>query len=638
MKNSLGNLFNMLHPKASSSGIRPQTEGLVSNIQINNDGKAIITLLSEKFPPPDELSSTEEMFELALHIDEMYFAVESADLHDIDIPSYLPWAARHIGKSDPFAAALVRSASLSFRAENEYSILFNDTGECDYFDRICENIEKVYYLCFGKKIRIYPELCVIDLAKEADDVYRSALNEASANGVKRNSSHPEGGQEKKASGRKTAGGDEKSAYKYKAAAGSSSSRAALIWGRMSSDIKPVAMSELNNESGFVVFQGSVFGLESRSVSSGSKTLVKYNVSDNTNSIKCFQFMDPDKAREFINTQSKGYLQIYASVGYDAQFEKDLVAKVIGISKTKEPPDIKDHALVKRVELHCHTKMSSKDSICDIKELVRRAAHYGHEAIAITDHGVVQAFPDARSAHLELKKKGRNIKIIYGMECYLADDGDCIAYMCDDQHIDRDFIGIAATIQEDEPSGHRIRSFSAVRFTRGSDDSFTPSESKRWHLTGECAIGYNEEIFRAMKSLAEFIGDSFLAADNVLDLLSHFRYEGFCTLNDRMPPVKFYGGAIDTAKIRTLFPETGNRDTVCQADGYPDVFPDGLDAADRAALDAGIVLVNAFRSMGTVSLDALNRLAGKLEASEFLGNPDRNFHCVLLAKDEAGLYG
>ncbi|MHB1452438.1 MAG: PolC-type DNA polymerase III [Saccharofermentanales bacterium] len=638
MKNSLANLFNTLHPIASSSGIRPQTEGLVSNIQIDNSGMAIITLLTDKFPLPAELISTEEIFEMALHVGEMYFAVESADSMDVEIPSYLQWAARHVEKSDPFAAALIRNASLTARAENEYGILFNDTGDCGYFDKICEKMSKAYSICFGRDIRIFPEMCAVDLAKESDDVYRYALNEASINGVRRNSPAAEGGAGKKSSTKRASGNDEKSAYRYKAAAGGAAAKASLIWGKMNSEIKPVPMSELNNESGFVVFQGSVFGMDSRSVSGGSKTLVKYNVSDKTNSIKCFQFMDPAKAEEFIQTQSKGYLQIYASVGYDFQFEKDLVAKVIGISQAKEPPDMKDHSQVKRVELHCHTKMSSKDSICDIKDLVRRAAHYGHEAIAITDHGVVQAFPDARSAHLELKKKGKNIKIIYGMECYLADDGGCLAYMCEDKGIENGFVGIAVAAEGDVPGESRVQAFTAVRFNIDPDGEFVPSDSKHWRYSGESGAGYDEELFRAMGSLAGFIGDSYVAADNVLHWLSFLRYEGFCTQNDRMPPVKFYGGAIDTAKIKVMLPESGIAAKVIFQDNCQNIFPDEMSDLDQKAFDAGLVLIDAFRTIGSSSLDALNKLAGKLEPAEFLGNADRNFHCVLLSKDEAGLYG
>ncbi|MDR4235699.1 PHP domain-containing protein, partial [Priestia megaterium] len=80
---------------------------------------------------------------------------------------------------------------------------------------------------------------------------------------------------------------------------------------------------------------------------------------------------------------------------------------------------------KRVELHCHTKMIAMDGLNDVETIVKTAARWGHPAVAITDHGVVQSFPDAASAAAKLAKDDINIKIIYGMEGYVFDDSDCV---------------------------------------------------------------------------------------------------------------------------------------------------------------------------------------------------------------------
>ncbi len=652
MMNSLGNLFNRLHPKASSSGIRPQTEGLVSNIQIRSGGAAVITLLTERFPSPQELMSTEEMFESALHVDELFFAIESTDADDADIASYLSWAARHIGKSDPFAAALVRNASLAVRPDGGYGILFRDTGDCRYFETICAGLTNVYAACFGRDFRFIPQLCEIDLADEAERIYRSALSEAAAGGgpaaarsagagagAGAGMGEAEGGGLKKGGARQAAAAGGRGAFRNAGRAGGGASKESLIWGRMSADLKPVPISELNHEYGFAVFEGSVFAMESRSVSGGSKTLVKYNVTDLTHSIRCFQFMEPGKADEFIGAGSKGWLRIYASVGFDFQFEKDLVAKVIGIARGKEPPDVRDNEPRRRVELHCHTKMSSRDSVCDTKELVRRAAHFGHEAIAITDHGVVQAFPDARAAQLELKKKGKSIKILYGIECYLADDGGGVSYRCSDEGIRGGFVSIALA----EGSGGQLRAFSAIRFIPDASGHPVPDGTLRWKADGDgcgdgSSDGYDEGIFRAVTELAVFLGDRYAAGDGIIRLLSCLRHEGFRTQSDRVPPIKFYGGAIDTARIRERFPDSAEEAAPAVPEDRPDLFPGGADGLDEQAFRAGRVLIRALETAGGGSIEALDRAAGRLDASGILGDPDRNFHCVLLAEDEAGLYG
>ncbi|MEG2203231.1 MAG: exonuclease domain-containing protein, partial [Christensenellaceae bacterium] len=131
---------------------------------------------------------------------------------------------------------------------------------------------------------------------------------------------------------------------------------------------------------------------------------------------CF-FIEGQKYKSKFDAPKKGQW-VVVSGDYDTDtFEKDNTIKVKNIQKSNHKAR-QDNAPCKRVELHTHTQMSAQDAVSDVGEIVRRAASWGHKAIAITDHGVVQAFPDAANA-----AKASGIKIIYGVEAYMIDDED-----------------------------------------------------------------------------------------------------------------------------------------------------------------------------------------------------------------------
>ena len=148
-------------------------------------------------------------------------------------------------------------------------------------------------------------------------------------------------------------------------------------------------------------------------------MVCFDVTDYTGSIRISQFMDGDVAKPIIKAIKSGlHVQIQGRLTV-SRFESDMVLEPYGINELPKPEGRKDNAPEKRIELHLHTKMSMMDALCDTKEVVKRAISWGHPAIAITDHGVVQSFPDAYNA----SGKGEKIKIIYGVEAYFQNDVD-----------------------------------------------------------------------------------------------------------------------------------------------------------------------------------------------------------------------
>ncbi len=154
---------------------------------------------------------------------------------------------------------------------------------------------------------------------------------------------------------------------------------------------------------------------------GGRVILTFDMYDGTSSVTCKRVFDPSEGGLAIADRIKDgkWYRIKGSGLYD-KYARELMFMINDMEEAEAPEEKTDDAPIKRVELHLHTQMSSMDAMTPVKDMVARAAKWGHKAIAITDHGVVQAFPDAMSA-----AKGAGIKVIYGVEGYLVDSGEVI---------------------------------------------------------------------------------------------------------------------------------------------------------------------------------------------------------------------
>ncbi len=186
--------------------------------------------------------------------------------------------------------------------------------------------------------------------------------------------------------------------------------------------EPIPLSEITEEMGEVVIQGQIVSLEERELKTGNLLYI-FVLTDKTDSIKVKLFLKPEEKEELGRYVDKGLFVRLKGIAAMDRFDREIaVSAVSGIRR--EEGDVRertDKAAEKRVELHAHTQMSEMDAVTHTDELVKRAAAGGHEAVAITDHGVVQSFPDAMHAAESCAKKGKPIKILYGCEGYLVDD-------------------------------------------------------------------------------------------------------------------------------------------------------------------------------------------------------------------------
>ena len=251
-----------------------------------------------------------------------------------------------------------------------------------------------------------------------------------------------------------------------------------------------------NIAGDMVFNEDSFKL----AKTGRSVIVKFMCLDDTDGISCIAFLKPEEADSFQKEYGKGgFIGIQGNVENDS-FTGDKCLKVSGFFSAERPPKRKDNASRKRVELHVHTKMSESDATTDPADLIKLAASFGHSACAVTDHGVVQAFPHVFEAAKGINKKRKDtgeapIKCILGCEGYLVDDGPTVFYNLPyDAKNDK----IKPSDVDDDASLNfifkpkAVGSFVSIVIKRNGDDALRDT------FTSVCASKYRLKGYKAVK--------------------------------------------------------------------------------------------------------------------------------------------
>lgn len=186
--------------------------------------------------------------------------------------------------------------------------------------------------------------------------------------------------------------------------------------------KPVKILEIKKEAKNITIWGDVFYVNERLSRDGTKKIYSINVTDYTSSMTLKIIAEKDKWETLKKIKNDSTLLLTGDIVFDT-YEKSLVMKPRYINFVNKI-EVMDTSPQKRVELHAHSNMSAMDGISPVKDLINRAFKWGHKAIAITDHGVVQSFPDAMNEVNRIRKSGGDIKVIYGMEGYFINDDFC----------------------------------------------------------------------------------------------------------------------------------------------------------------------------------------------------------------------
>ena len=230
------------------------------------------------------------------------------------------------------------------------------------------------------------------------------------------------------------------------------------------DEEAVTIDTIQGEVGEVVIRGQIIDTDMRELRNGEKTIVKIVITDFTDTIAAKIFVKNEQRDELMEHLKKGnFIKIKGVTTMD-KFDHEIGLSFL--AGMKKIPDFTtprlDNSMEKRVELHCHTKMSDMDGVSDVKDIIKRAKAWGHKAIAITDHGAVQAFTDAYHS----VSPEDDFKVIYGVEAYLVDDLKEIITNSKNQSLDDSYVVFDLETTGFSPNTCKIIEIGAVKVENG----------------------------------------------------------------------------------------------------------------------------------------------------------------------------
>ena len=415
----------------------------------------------------------------------------------------------------------------------------------------------------------------------------------------------------------------------------------VLYGRSIAD-REIEIMELTEDAGRVILKGEVLKTETRPLKNDTTILVSFTLTDYTGTVYCKTF-----ARVKGNDEERGLQQLEnlksaltpgAWVKVRGKYQMDtymreMVVMVEDINREDAPKRI-DTAARKRVELHMHTQMSTMDGLSSASDLIKQAAKWGHPAVAITDHGVLQAFPEAFGA-----AKKNDIKLIPGCEAYLIDDAAQIVDMPDDRPVD----GGAYVVLDVETTGlntaaDMIIEIGAVRIENGVEvgefsqliNPERPIPDKVVELTG-----ITDGMVQGMPTIGEVIGDFAAFCEGAVLVAHNASFDmAFFERAFRAANLPFAHPKLDTLTlVRNVYPEQKSHKlgAMCKLLGV------SLTRAHRAVHDA-----RATGQMMLIALDRLETEHGKKTIAQlndvFAGDTGGTaYHIILLVKNQQGMF-
>lgn len=412
----------------------------------------------------------------------------------------------------------------------------------------------------------------------------------------------------------------------------------LIYGRPFDD-EPIELSTVIGEMGEITFRGKVISFDTREIRN-EKTIVMYAVTDFTDTIMVKMFVRNDQLADVLAEIKMGaFLKIKGVTNID-KFDGELViSSVFGIKKISDFTESrKDNAVEKRVELHCHTKMSDMDGVSEVKDLVKRAHDWGHKAIAITDHGVVQAFPDANH-YIETLDKDDPFKVIYGVEGYLVDDLQDVAVNEKGQSLKGTYVVFDLETTGFSSAKDKIIEIGAVKVENGEiTDKYStfvnpkiPIPFRITQLTSitDEMVMESPEIETILPQFLKFVGDAVLVAHNASFDVS------FIEENCRQQGIEPDFTSVDTVGLaRVLLPTLSKFKLNVVAKALNISQEHHHRAVDDARVTAEIYVkfIQMLEERGIETLDQMNHF-GAHNAEAIRKMP--SYHVIVLAKNDIG---
>lgn len=401
--------------------------------------------------------------------------------------------------------------------------------------------------------------------------------------------------------------------------------------------KMIPISSISGDSGRIVVWGDVFDIEKKVTKSGDKNIFTIDITDYTGSTTAKIFNSIKESAVIDNIKKGDTIVVQGDVEYD-KYAGELVVNARSVG-TAQKVKVVDNADKKRVELHMHTNMSQMDAVTSAGDLVNRAYQWGHKAVAITDHGVAQAFPDAMKAADKINKDEEKIKVIYGVEAYFMDDlvesvkGDA------DTGFDGTFICFDIETTGLSATRDKITEIGAVKVENGIiTDKFStfvnpemPIPQKITQLTGitDEMVKDAPSQSEAVSAFLEFAGDNVLVAHN-----APFDTSFIAKACEDMGREYNYT-SIDTVAIsRAILTDIKN----CKLDTVAKFLRLGEfnhhRATDDAEMLAKIFITLCRRLTDDFGITKTNDINTKIAGGDFKKLP--TYHQIILVKNKTGL--
>ena len=396
------------------------------------------------------------------------------------------------------------------------------------------------------------------------------------------------------------------------------------------------IEKIDGPIGEVVIRGKILSVDTREIRN-EKTIIIFSVTDFTDTIVLKIFAKNDDVPELLKEISGGKFVRVKGVATIDKFDSELtIGSIVGIKKCADFTTVRmDTSVEKRIELHCHTKMSDMDGVSDVKDIVKRAMKWGHKAIAITDHGDVQAFPDANHT----VPSDSDFKVIYGVEAYLVDDLKGMVTDSQNQDLDADYVVFDLETTGFSPETNRIIEIGAVKVQNGKIvDKFSTFVNPQVPIPFriEQLTSINDSMVIDAPVIADILPEFMKFCEGCVMVAHNADFDmSFIKKNCQRLDIPCKPTIVDTVALaRVLLPNL-NRfklDTVAKALGV------SLENHHRAVDDAGctaeifVKFIEMLRERGMSTLDEVNAM-GTSSVQNVQKMP--TYHAIILATCDQG---
>lgn len=385
----------------------------------------------------------------------------------------------------------------------------------------------------------------------------------------------------------------------------------------------------------VIVEGNIFNIEPREIK-GEKYIVSFDITDKSDSTTVKFFVKRSVFDNELKDKIKkdAYLRVQGEVQFD-KYAKEINIMAKAIMTAQAPPPRMDTAEEKRVELHLHTQMSSMDGVTPVKTYIKRAIEWGHKAIAITDHGVVQAFPDAMNA-----ADKSDLKVIYGVEAYLIDDLGNAVFSPRGQNLDDTYVVFDIETTGLSKEKEMITEIGAVKVADGKIiDRFSTFVNPQRPISAEITklTGITDDMVKDAPTIENVLPEFLKFCEDTVLVAHNASFDtGFIRIAvERAGLGELHHTIVDTLELaRALLPELNKHklDIVCEHLGVT------LNGHHRAVNDAEataevfIKFLDMLAEKKIFTLDEINVLASRTVNYKKL----RAYHAIILVKNYTGL--